>query len=169
MPLHCPFDLAIDLMLGSMPPDGCLFSLSVTENHAIKEHVAEALAVSTTCLQPIQEGDKCKLAFIIGHYESLIMPLDLCNLSPFYFSLMPSCGIYWAIGHSPIWMTSWSTLTPSMSMFSIANFYCCCIRDYKFSVLLFTPKKLSASFTTFTLPSPLPHPCTPGCHQAFHC
>ncbi|XP_061629564.1 uncharacterized protein LOC133478053 [Phyllopteryx taeniolatus] len=44
LPPHRPYDCAIDLLPGTTPPRGRLFSLSGPENKAMKEYVEESLA-----------------------------------------------------------------------------------------------------------------------------
>ncbi|KAK1797483.1 hypothetical protein P4O66_008334 [Electrophorus voltai] len=45
MPPHRPYDMAINLLLGSIPPRGCLFSLSGPECQAMDEYIQESLAL----------------------------------------------------------------------------------------------------------------------------
>uniref|UniRef100_A0A3B3QH18 ribonuclease H n=1 Tax=Paramormyrops kingsleyae TaxID=1676925 RepID=A0A3B3QH18_9TELE len=47
LPPHRPYDLAIDLLPGAVPPRGRLFSLSPTETKAMEEYVADALRQGT--------------------------------------------------------------------------------------------------------------------------
>ncbi|KAL0190719.1 hypothetical protein M9458_013417, partial [Cirrhinus mrigala] len=47
LPPHCPYDLAIDLVPGTVPPRGHLYSLSAKEKHAMEEYVAEGLCAGT--------------------------------------------------------------------------------------------------------------------------
>ncbi|KAL0200244.1 hypothetical protein M9458_003431, partial [Cirrhinus mrigala] len=47
LPPHCPYDLAIDLVPGAVPPRGHLYSLSATEHQAMEEYVAEGLRAGT--------------------------------------------------------------------------------------------------------------------------
>ncbi|KAL0154770.1 hypothetical protein M9458_049033, partial [Cirrhinus mrigala] len=47
LPPHRPYDLAIDLVPGAVPPRGRLYSLSATEHQAMEEYVAEGLRAST--------------------------------------------------------------------------------------------------------------------------
>ncbi len=44
LPPHTPFDCAIDLLPGSTPPRGCLYSLSVPEREAMQYYIDSALA-----------------------------------------------------------------------------------------------------------------------------
>ena len=44
LPPHRPYDCAIDLQLGSSPPRGRLFSLSVPERKAMEEYIGDSLA-----------------------------------------------------------------------------------------------------------------------------
>ncbi|KAK1803223.1 hypothetical protein P4O66_021227 [Electrophorus voltai] len=44
-PPHRPYDMAINLLLGSSPPRGCLFSLSGPERQAMDEYIQESLAL----------------------------------------------------------------------------------------------------------------------------
>ncbi|KAL0196874.1 hypothetical protein M9458_005414, partial [Cirrhinus mrigala] len=47
LPPHRPYDLAIDLVPGAVPPRGHLYSLSATEHQAMEEYVAEGLRAGT--------------------------------------------------------------------------------------------------------------------------
>ncbi|KAI2660885.1 Transposon Tf2-9 polyprotein [Labeo rohita] len=47
LPPHRPYDLAIDLVPGAVPPRGHLYSLSATEQQAMEEYVAEGLRAGT--------------------------------------------------------------------------------------------------------------------------
>ncbi|KAL0153240.1 hypothetical protein M9458_051463, partial [Cirrhinus mrigala] len=47
LPPHRPYDLAIDLVPGAVPPRGYLYSLSATEHQAMEEYVAEGLRAGT--------------------------------------------------------------------------------------------------------------------------
>ncbi|KAL0185465.1 hypothetical protein M9458_021162, partial [Cirrhinus mrigala] len=47
LPPHRPYDLAIDLVPGAVPPRGHLYSLSATEQLAMEEYVAEGLRAGT--------------------------------------------------------------------------------------------------------------------------
>ncbi|KAI2646182.1 Transposon Tf2-9 polyprotein [Labeo rohita] len=47
LPPHRPYDLAIDLVPGAVPPRGHLYSLSAKERHAMEEYVAEGLRTGT--------------------------------------------------------------------------------------------------------------------------
>ncbi|KAL0201043.1 hypothetical protein M9458_004230, partial [Cirrhinus mrigala] len=47
LPPHRPYDLAIDLEPGKVPPRGHLYSLSATEHQAMEEYVAEGLRAGT--------------------------------------------------------------------------------------------------------------------------
>ncbi|KAI2657573.1 Transposon Tf2-9 polyprotein [Labeo rohita] len=47
LPPHRPYDLAIDLVQGAVPPRGRLYSLSATEHQAMEEYVAEGLRAGT--------------------------------------------------------------------------------------------------------------------------
>ncbi|KAL0188416.1 hypothetical protein M9458_015515, partial [Cirrhinus mrigala] len=47
LPPHRPYDLAIDLVPGAVPPRGHLYSLSATEQRAMEEYVAEGLRAGT--------------------------------------------------------------------------------------------------------------------------
>ncbi|KAL2093081.1 hypothetical protein ACEWY4_010393 [Coilia grayii] len=44
LPLHRPYDCAIDLLPGSTPPRGRLYSLSAPERRAMEEYISDALA-----------------------------------------------------------------------------------------------------------------------------
>lgn len=44
LPPHRPYDCAIDLLPGTMPPRGRLYSLSIPETRAMEEYVQEALS-----------------------------------------------------------------------------------------------------------------------------
>lgn len=43
MPLHCPHDCAIDLLAGSFPPKGRLYSLSTLETQSIDSSLATGI------------------------------------------------------------------------------------------------------------------------------
>lgn len=43
LPPHHPYDLAIDLLPGTIPPRGRLYSLSIPETQAMKKYITEAL------------------------------------------------------------------------------------------------------------------------------
>ncbi|KAK1805690.1 hypothetical protein P4O66_001933 [Electrophorus voltai] len=45
LPPHQPYDMAINLLLGSSPPRGCLFSLMGHECQAMVEYIQEPLAL----------------------------------------------------------------------------------------------------------------------------
>ncbi|KAI2647070.1 Transposon Tf2-6 polyprotein [Labeo rohita] len=47
LPPHRPYDLAIDLVPGAVPPRGHLYSLSAAEHQAMEEYVAEGLRAGT--------------------------------------------------------------------------------------------------------------------------
>ncbi|KAL0156998.1 hypothetical protein M9458_048244, partial [Cirrhinus mrigala] len=47
LPPHRPYDLAIDLVPGAVPPRGRLYSLSATEHQTMEEYVAEGLRAGT--------------------------------------------------------------------------------------------------------------------------
>ncbi|KAL0151619.1 hypothetical protein M9458_053020, partial [Cirrhinus mrigala] len=47
LPPHRPYDLAIDLVPGAVPPRGHLYSLSATKHQAMEEYVAEGLRAGT--------------------------------------------------------------------------------------------------------------------------
>ncbi|KAL0185658.1 hypothetical protein M9458_017328, partial [Cirrhinus mrigala] len=47
LPPHRPYDLAIDLVPGAVPPRSRLYSLSATEHQAMEEYVAEGLRAGT--------------------------------------------------------------------------------------------------------------------------
>ncbi|KAL0204031.1 hypothetical protein M9458_002049, partial [Cirrhinus mrigala] len=47
LPPHRPYDLAIDLVPGAVPPRGHLYSLSAAEHQAMEEYVAEGLWAGT--------------------------------------------------------------------------------------------------------------------------
>ncbi|KAI2644866.1 Transposon Ty3-I Gag-Pol polyprotein [Labeo rohita] len=49
LPPHRPYDLAIDLVPGAVPPRGHLYSLSATEHQAMEEYMAEGLRAGTIC------------------------------------------------------------------------------------------------------------------------
>ena len=43
LPPHRPYDCAIDLLSGTSPPRGRLYSLSVSESQAMKDYIIDAL------------------------------------------------------------------------------------------------------------------------------
>lgn len=45
IPPHCPFDCAIDLLPGTSPPRGCLYSLLAPERTAMEDYIGQSLAV----------------------------------------------------------------------------------------------------------------------------
>ncbi len=49
LPPHHPYDCAIDLLLGSTPPRGRLFSLSTPEHKAMEDYVKDSLAAGIIC------------------------------------------------------------------------------------------------------------------------
>jgi hypothetical protein len=44
LPPHRLYDCAIDLLLGTTPPRGCLYSLSGPKNKAMEEYIEDSLA-----------------------------------------------------------------------------------------------------------------------------
>lgn len=43
LPLHCPYNCAIDLLLGSTPPHNWIYPLSLTKQKTMEKYVQEAL------------------------------------------------------------------------------------------------------------------------------
>lgn len=48
LPLHCPYDCAIDLMPGS-PPKGKLYSLTALERETMEKYISDYLAAELIC------------------------------------------------------------------------------------------------------------------------
>ena len=55
-PPHRPYDCAIDLLPGTTPPRGRLYSLSVPETKAMEEHIEESLATGSVSLSASPAG-----------------------------------------------------------------------------------------------------------------
>ena len=58
LPPHRPYDMAVDLLPGTMPPRGRLYPLSVPETRAMEEYIQEALGngLITTSTSPASAG-----------------------------------------------------------------------------------------------------------------
>ncbi len=61
LPPHRPYDCSIDLVPGSMPPRGRLYSLSAPEREALEKCLANSLAAGTIC--PLQLSRRGRVLF----------------------------------------------------------------------------------------------------------
>ncbi|CAM4606773.1 unnamed protein product [Leuciscus chuanchicus] len=98
LPPHRPYDCSIELLPGTTPPRGRLYSLSVPERKALEKYLSDSLDAAFEILQGaqfftkldlrnayhllrIKEGDEWKTAFNtpLGHFEYRVLPFGLVN------------------------------------------------------------------------------------------
>ncbi|XDV39643.1 hypothetical protein PO909_008846 [Leuciscus waleckii] len=83
--LFRPYDCAINLLPGTSPPKGRLFSLSAPERAAMEKYFSESLVAGvihpSSSLVGIREGDEWKTAFNtpMGPFENRVLPFGLIN------------------------------------------------------------------------------------------
>lgn len=78
LPPHRPYDCPIDLLPGSAPPEGHLYSLSSPEMVAMKEYINLALAAGITCPSSSPPGAGF---FFMGKKNKSIDYRDLNNIT----------------------------------------------------------------------------------------
>ncbi|KAI2666212.1 Transposon Tf2-6 polyprotein [Labeo rohita] len=117
LPPHRPYDCAIDLLPGTTPPKGKLYSLSTPEREAMEKYISDSLAAkiirpssSPAAFERLQgasfftkldlrnayhlvrmrEGDEWKTAFNTprGHFEYLVLPFGLSNAPAVFQALV---------------------------------------------------------------------------------
>ncbi len=77
---------SIDLVPGSMPPRGRLYSLSAPEREALEKYLANSLAAGTI----VPSSDEWKTAFNtpLGHFEYRVLPFGLVNAPAVFQALV---------------------------------------------------------------------------------
>ena len=71
LPLHRPYDCAIDLKPGTTPPRGRLFSLSRPEREAMEKYLTEAIAA---CLIRLSSSPTSASFFFVGKKDGTLRP-----------------------------------------------------------------------------------------------
>jgi len=79
LPPHHPYDLKINLEEGAQPPVGLIYSLSASEQEALKEFIKENL--NTGFIQPISSPHGVPLLFVKKKDSSLCLCIDFCDLN----------------------------------------------------------------------------------------
>jgi len=79
LPPHCLYDLKINLEEGAQPPVGPIYSLSASEQEALKEFIEENL--NTGFIQPTSSPYSAPVLFIKKKDGSLHLCVDFCGLN----------------------------------------------------------------------------------------
>ena len=79
LPSHCPYDLKINLEEGAQPLVGPIYSLSVSEQEALKEFIEKNL--NTGFIQPTLSLHSAPVLFVKKKDGSLCLCVDFCGLN----------------------------------------------------------------------------------------
>jgi len=79
LPPHHPYDLKINLEEGAQPPVGLIYSLSASEQEALKEFIEENL--NTGFIRPISSPHGAPVLFVKKKDGSLRLCVDFCGLN----------------------------------------------------------------------------------------
>ena len=79
LPPHCPYDLKINLEEGAQPPVGPIYSLSASEQEALKEFIEENL--NTGFIQPTSSPHSAPVLFIKKKDGSLCLCVNFHGLN----------------------------------------------------------------------------------------
>ena len=79
LPLHCSYDLKINLEEGAQPPVGPIYSLSASEQEALKEFIEENLNMGF--IQPTSSLHSVPVLFVKKKDGSLRLYIDFCSLN----------------------------------------------------------------------------------------
>ena len=79
LPPHCPYNLKINLEEGAQPPVGPIYSLSASEQEALKEFIEENL--NTGFIQPTSSPHGAPVLFIKKKDGSLYLCVDFHSLN----------------------------------------------------------------------------------------
>ena len=71
LPPHRPYDCAIDLLPGTSPPRGRLYSFSVTESQAMKDYIKDALRLG---LLRLSTSPAAEPFFFVGKKDGGLRP-----------------------------------------------------------------------------------------------
>jgi len=79
LPSHCPYDLKINLEEGAQPPVGPIYSLSASEQEALKKFIEKNL--NTYFIQPTLSSHGAPVLFIKKKDSSLCLCVNFCSLN----------------------------------------------------------------------------------------
>jgi len=79
LPPHCSYDLKINLKEGAQPPVGPIYSLSASEQEALKEFIEKNLNMSF--IQPTSSPHNILVLFVKKKDGSLYLCVDFCGLN----------------------------------------------------------------------------------------
>ena len=79
LPPHRPYDCAIDLLLGTSTPKGCLYSLSAPEREAMEEYIQNSLAAGI--IRPSSSPAGAGFSFMVKKDRSLRPCIDYQGLN----------------------------------------------------------------------------------------
>ncbi len=79
LPPHCPYDCAIDLLPGSSPPKGKLYSLSAPEREAMEKYISDSLAAKI--IRPSSSPARAGFFFVKKKDGSLRPGIDYRGLN----------------------------------------------------------------------------------------
>jgi len=79
LPPHYPYDLKINLKEGTQPPVGPIYSLSASEQEALKEFIEENLNIGF--IRPTSSPHSILVLFVKKKDSSLHLCIDFCSLN----------------------------------------------------------------------------------------
>jgi len=79
LPPHCPYDLKINLEESAQPPVGPIYSLSASEQEALKEFIEENLNMGF--IPPTSSPHSAPVLFVKKKDGSLCLCVDFCRLN----------------------------------------------------------------------------------------
>jgi len=79
LPSHCPYDLKINLKEGAQPLVSLIYSLSASEQEALKEFIKENLNIGF--IQPTSSPHSALVLFVKKKDGSLYLCVDFCSLN----------------------------------------------------------------------------------------
>jgi len=152
---HCPYDLKINLEEGAQPLAGPLYSLSASEQEALKEFIEENL--NTGFIQPISSPHSALVLFVKKKDGSLHLCVDFCGLNHISKKDCYPLPLISDLLDSPCkaWVYSKIDLCHAYHLVCIANgdewkiAFRTCYRSFEWSIMPFSLTNALAAFQQF--------------------